>query len=59
MPWWAQPGPSHLRGDGSWRGTDVGWPAIDNDKLPSRPQCMFNKRPSPSDIRKDFELDLR
>jgi hypothetical protein len=59
MPWWAQPGPSHLRGDGKWRGGDVGWPAIDNDKLPSSPELMLNKRPSPRDIRKDFELSLR
>jgi hypothetical protein len=59
MPWWAQPGPSHLRGDGSWWGTDVGWPAIDNDRFPSFATAMLLKRPSPSDIRKDFEFGLR
>jgi hypothetical protein len=59
MPWWAQPGPSLLRGDGRWTGTSVGWPAIDNDKLPSHPDTMFNKRPSPSDLRKNFDIRLR
>jgi hypothetical protein len=55
MPWWAQIGPSRLRGDGEWEGTDVGWPAVDDNKLPSSPGCMFNKRPSPWDIRREFK----
>jgi hypothetical protein len=59
MPWWAQPGPSHLRGDGIWRGTDVGWPAVDDDKLPPRADFMLNKRPSPSDIKGDFDAQIR
>jgi hypothetical protein len=56
MPWWAAPGPSHLKGDGTWRrGPDVGWPAIDDGLVPSRPNECLNKRPSASDIRKEFE----
>jgi hypothetical protein len=59
MAWWVQSGPSHLRGDGKWCGADVGWPAIENDRVPSRPDFMLNKRPSFSDIRKDLKFDLR
>lgn len=54
MPWWAQPGPSHIRHDGTWTDDDWGWPAIDNGELP-RMGMLLNKRPSPSDLASEFE----
>jgi hypothetical protein len=61
MPWWAQAGHEYLRGDGTWTGGVVGWPAIDDDRKPSHPTHIFmlQKRPSPHTISKDFESDLR
>jgi hypothetical protein len=58
-PWWAQAGHEYLRGDGTWTGGIVGWPAIDDDRKPSHSSVMFLKRPSPHTISKDFESDLR
>jgi hypothetical protein len=58
MPWWAQAGHEYLRGDGTWTGGIVGWPAIDDDR-PSHATVMILKRPSPYTIAKDFERDLR
>ncbi len=61
MPWWAQAGHEYLRGDVTWTGGIVGWPAIDDDRKPSQPTrtYMVQKRPSPHTILKDFEFDLR
>jgi hypothetical protein len=59
MPWWAQPGPTTLRGDGTWTGQHVGWPAIDDGRAPSSASAMILKRPRPSDIKEDFNLSLR
>jgi hypothetical protein len=59
LPWWAQPGPCYLRGDGTWTGHVVGWPAIDDGRTPSSASAMILKRPRPSDIRQDFEFSLR
>jgi hypothetical protein len=59
MPWWARSGHELLRGDGKWTGAVVGWPAIDNDELPSHSTVFFKKRLSPFCIRKRFEEDLR
>jgi hypothetical protein len=59
MPWWAQAGHEYLRGDGTWTGGVVGWPAIDDDRKPQNDIVMILKRPSPYTIRRDFERDLR
>jgi hypothetical protein len=59
LPWWAQAGHEYLRGDGKWTGAIVGWPAIDDGRKPSHSIVMFQKRPSPDTISRDFEVDLR
>src|ERR1700688_3664159 len=53
LPEWASAGPSYLYSDGSYGGPDVGWPRRDA-KPPER--GYINVRPSPDDIRRDFEL---
>jgi hypothetical protein len=57
MPWWAQPGQKYVRSDGQWIGEKVGWPAIDDGKLPSCPSIWIDKRISPHEIRNDFAID--
>jgi hypothetical protein len=58
MPWWAQAGHEYLRGDGTWTGGFVGWPAIDDDRKPPHYAVTFQMRPSPRTISRDFERDL-
>lgn len=59
MPWWARPGHEYVRPDGTWAGAHVGWPAIDDDKLPTYEGSMLKKRISPFDIRRSFESNAR
>jgi hypothetical protein len=59
MPWWAQPGHELLRGDGTWTGGFVGWPAIDDGRTPPHHIVTFQMRPSPQTIARDFDRDLR
>ncbi|SHM07235.1 hypothetical protein SAMN05444159_7596 [Bradyrhizobium lablabi] len=59
LPWWARAGHEYLRGDGTWTGGIVGWPAIDDDHKPAHYIVQLLKRPSPYTIRRDFERDLR
>jgi hypothetical protein len=59
MPWWAQPGHKYVRSDGLWVGESVGWPAIDDGRLPLYPNAWLNKRVSPHEICKDREIDAK
>lgn len=59
LPWWARPGKQYLRGDGTWSGVTVPWPAIDDGRKPTQPHYMQNKRPGPIDIKKDFQTLVR
>jgi hypothetical protein len=55
LPEWAACGPMYLKSDGTYGGPSVGWPRKDDCQLPSV-GAVINARPSPHDIRKDFEL---
>lgn len=57
MPWWARPGHKYVRSDGEWVGESVGWPAIDDGKLPRHVNVWINKRETPHEIRKDRAID--
>lgn len=58
LPEWAAPGPCYLHSDGTYSGPHVGWPRKDVNRLPEG-IAMINIRPSPGDIRRDFELHVR
>jgi hypothetical protein len=54
MPWWAQEGPDLLKHDGTFIGSIVGWPAIQDMEPPSQGAYRLI-RPSPMNLRKDYD----
>jgi hypothetical protein len=57
MPQWAQSGPTYLNGAGVRCGPEVGWPEVaELPALPPTENTYRNIRPSPSDLKREFDL---
>ena len=59
MPWWAQPGPRYVDGQGRHVGEISGWPAVEDAGVPEYKLAHRLIRISPRDIRKHMEETIR